>query len=212
MSTMDRRKFLKVTSLAGVGVVAGIPLITGRAAARSYFLLSEYPEQDASRLTQILPGLDRFSVQISKSPVQAAAQDLTVINKGQVIDPRGLGLSREIQDFSRELRERKNPGHTLVTVSLEQSSPKHAVVFEYNGKIMERLDARKNYDRIEMPGTQGKTTFKLRDGRLSVVESSCRHNLCAKMGPVQTGKIICAPNRLIASVDAGQSKFDGITG
>jgi len=160
----------------------------------------------------MLPGLDRFSVKMSKAPVQASAQDLTVIHNGQVIDPRGSDLSREIREFSRELRDRKNPGHTLITVSLEQSSPKHAVVFEYNGKIMERLDARKNYDRIEMPGTQGKTTFKLRDGRLSVVESSCRHNLCAKMGPVQTGKIICAPNRLVASIDADRSQFDSITG
>jgi len=212
MSTMDRRKFLKISSLAGLGAVAGISLITGRAAAHSYFLLSEYPEQDAARLTRMLPGLDRFSVTMSKAPVQASAQDLTVIKNGQVIDPRGSDLRREIQDFSRELQKRKNPGHTLVTVCLEQSSPKNTVVFEYNGKIMERLDARKNYDRIEMPGDQGKTLFRLSEGRLSVLESSCRHNLCAKMGPVKSGKIICAPNHLIASIDVGRSKFDGITG
>lgn len=211
MSKMNRRDFLKISSVAGLGLVAGVPLLEG-STRNAYYLISDQPEADTANLLDFLSSRDRISAEIITSPVKPAAQDLTVIQNGSVIDPRSGKLNARFIQFSKDLRARRAQGHTLITIGIRQTSPKNSVRFEQDGRVIDQIDLRKNYNRIEMPGMMGKTAFQLQNGQLSVLESSCRHDLCAKMGSVKSGKIICAPNRLVATVNSDKSVFDGITG
>ena len=208
---MNRRKFLKVSSVAGLGLVAGVPLLKA-SSGNAYYLISGSPDEDAARLLRLLSVRDRFVTEVSTMPIKPASQDLTVILNGTVIDPRSGELNNKLASFSNDMRAREAAGHTLVTVATQNSSPKHSVTFEYEGKVVDRLGLNTDRNRIEMPGVMGKTAFRIEDGQLSVLESSCRHELCAKMGSVRSGKIICAPNKLVATVNGDHSRFDGITG
>ena len=87
------------------------------------------------------------------------------------------------------------------------------VVFEHDGQVCDQIPLHDNFARIEMPGLLGPTVFTLQDGRLSVVTSSCRHQLCKKMGARAGGRIICAPNRLVATLPRPASMgLDAVTG
>jgi hypothetical protein len=56
------------------------------------------------------------------------------------------------------------------------------------------------------------TVFAVDDGQVRVRSSSCRHELCRNCGKVSSGRIVCAPNRLVATVAGVRSPYDAITG
>jgi hypothetical protein len=110
------------------------------------------------------------------------------------------------------VRARTTPGTVLLTVEAPRPHGGDTIVLASDGRTCEHVDPRRTYGRIVIPGALGPMVFQLRDGRLSVVEASCRHALCRKMGARASGRILCAPNRVVATLPGSQARLDAWTG
>ena len=211
MKKIDRRSFLKSSLLLGSGIFAiGFPPSNVNRRGYSYFLVTDNPRQDVHHLQKIS---DLGVNVIESSPIQPSGQDLTIIENGKLIDPlHAEYLSNEMKNFTLDLRSRKTAGSYLVYVDSFLKQIRNLIIFEVDGRIIERVNPKKNYKQIVILGNQGKTVFSLQSAGLSAIEVSCRNKLCQRMGTIHSGRIICAPNKLVASINLENTFLDGITG
>ncbi len=214
MDNISRRRFLKMSALLGMGTISGgLPWLGSRPNERSYFLITDNPAGDLGRLLRITGLAGDRSESIEHTSIQPSLLDLGIIEDGRLIDPlRASGLEPELTDFANALRARRSTGKHLIKIEAPRLDQNDMVLFEVNGEIVEQVSLRNNYRQIAVAGKDGSTSFELDDGCLSVVQASCRHEVCKKIGPIYSGRIICAPNRLVATVNPAQRLFDGITG
>ncbi len=214
MDNISRRRFLKMSALLGVGTISGgLPWLRPGLNERSYFLITDNPTGDFTRLLRITGLAEDRSASIEHTSIQPSLLDLGIIEDGRLIDPlRANGLDPELKAFADELRSRKIAGKHLLKVETPQSDQNDMVLFGVNGEIVEQVSLRNNYRHIVIAGKDGNTSFKIQDGCLSVVQASCRHEVCKKIGPTRSGRIICAPNKLIATINPTHRLVDGITG
>ena len=214
MKTINRRHFLKLSSLVGAGsLVGGLPLWKAGGTSRSYFLVTDNPVRDVRNLIKSMDlGFDgEFKVELL--PIQPTGQDLGIIENGRLIDPtRTHRLAKGLRDLAHDLRSRKTSGQYLVTVEKRRPRAESAITLEVNGQTVDQISPEKNYSQIVVRGELGKVVFKLQDSRLSVVETSCRNTTCKKIGAIRFGRIICAPNKLVATINTSCAGVDGITG
>ena len=205
---MNRRDWLKLLA-AGAPAALLASHREGWARDDVYLVVTDDPEPVVA---SILKTIGR-SARVDQRPVAPSPQDLTIIRDGAVIDPRiADGVDRPTRDLIAYLRGKRTPGTRLVTIDRGPRGRSHRVYFEHDGQIVESVDRRKSYQRIVVPGTQGSTEFSLMEGKLRVIRSSCRHELCRRSGAIRSGRIVCVPNRLVASIDGSVRMFDAITG
>lgn len=205
---MNRRDWLKLLA-AGAPAALLASHRAGWARDDVYLVVTDDPEPVVA---SILKTIGR-SARVHQRPVAPSPQDLTIIREGAVIDPRiADGVDRPTRDLIAYLRSKRTPGTRLVTIDQGPREKSHRVYFEHDGQIVESVDRRKSYQRIVVPGTQGSTEFSLMEGKLRVIRSSCRHELCRRSGSIRSGRIVCVPNRLVASIDGSARMFDAITG
>lgn len=211
---MNRRGFLKRASLFGAGAIAASLSFGGQTEAmeNQYYLITGDPDRDTRRLLQLIGRRSGPGLQVESTSIQPSPQDLSLISGGQVVDPRNPSVPGKLQGFAAELRNRSNHAHTMVSISRASRQRNNIAMFEVNGRTVEQVDLSRDYKNIVIAGTQGNTTFQVVNGQLSVVNSSCRHHLCQKMGARKSGRIICAPNKLVASVSGIRQDLDGVTG
>jgi len=139
---------------------------------------------------------------------------LGIIDNGQLVNPRRvIGLEPGLTDFADALWARKSTGEHLIKIETPRFVQNDLVLFEVNGEIVEQVSLQNNYRQIAIAGKNSGTSFELKEGYLSVTQASCRHEVCKKIGPTYSGRIICAPNKLVATVNPAHRRlFDGITG
>lgn len=212
MKTMNRRDALKMIPVAGLAFLGGRYLMRSDRTITCY-AISDAPEADVTRLLRLLDFSRASDVDVTALSVAPVAQDLTLIIAGRTVDPvTDPATPRALAAFAREVRDRPRDGHRMIAI--EGASPSHSGVvrFEVDGIIREEVPVGKCYARIEISGAMGNTAFRLNDGRLSVIEASCRHELCRKMRARSSGRIICAPNRLVATLPRPHGLIDAMTG
>ncbi len=195
---MKRRDFLKWLAFAGVG--SAVWRWWWPQESQTLVFITDQPRRDLAQLASLLKtSTSRWEVEYF--PVEAMLQDLTFIRNGRLLDPvKAAAVPEVVTHLTRELRQRKRPGYTLVLIRSAEEEPDNGVEIRVEGALFARLEKTHNYDRIEVPGPVGKTVLRYRDGKMQVIESSCRHRLCEKMGPMVQGKLICAPNRLLVTL------------
>ncbi len=214
MNNISRRRFLKMSALLGVGTISGgLPWLSPGLNERSYFLITDNPTGDFTRLLRITGLAGDRSASIEHTSIQPSFLDLGIIDNGRLVDPRRvIGLEPELNDFTDALRARRSTGKHLIKIETPRFDQNDLVLFEVNGEIVEQVSLQNNYRQIAIAGKNGSTSFELKDGCLSVTQASCRHEVCKKIGPIYSGRIICAPNKLVATINPAHRLFDGITG
>jgi hypothetical protein len=69
---------------------------------------------------------------------------------------------------------------------------------------------------VSVEGPLGKTVVEIRNHRVRVTESPCHNKLCIKQGWIESGAIICLPNRVVVTIgnheDESDKIVDAITG
>jgi hypothetical protein len=212
MNKLNRRQFLKTLSFVGAGAAAvSVPLMKANAATESLFLVSSQPENDMDALSAILGEKQMASADVQTAPIVPAQQDLSFIQNGQFLDPVRNRVNNRISALADEMRRRKANGHVLVTLDFGSRRNSNFVEIEIDGEIIERIPAQRNYSDITIDGEHGATVFQLHNRILSVTQAGCRHKVCKKMGNITAGKIVCAPNKLVATINGSESGVDSIT-
>jgi hypothetical protein len=209
---MDRKDFIKLGILSGVSAALfGYFSPKGAADESSFLIISGDPAGDRKKILS-LTGSSKRTV-INVQPVRSSAQDLTIIKDNKIINPvTDRHIDKRISDFANELRGRKQPGNTLISVAFPHED-ESSVTFEVSNNVAEKIQLFRNYESIVIPGIMGNTEFSLIDGKLSVVKASCRHNICKRMDGITKGRIICVPNKVIASINSSRnSAVDAVTG
>lgn len=214
MNNISRRRFLKMSALLGVGTISGGLLwLKAGLNERSYFLITDNPTGDFTRLLRITGLAEDKGAGIEYTRIQPSFLDLGIIDNGRLVDPRrAIGLEPELTDFANALWARKSTGKHLIKIETPRFVQNDLVLFEVNGEIVEQVSLQNNYRQIAVAGKNSGTSFELKDGYLSVTQASCRHEVCKKIGPIYSGRIICAPNKLVATINPAQRLFDGVTG
>ncbi|MBF0558960.1 MAG: NusG domain II-containing protein [Nitrospirae bacterium] len=73
------------------------------------------------------------------------------------------------------------------------------VRIEVDGKLKYTLPL--NADRtLELNGTIGKTTVEIKGGKVRIKEAPCPNKLCIHQGWVESGAVVCLPNKVIVTV------------
>lgn len=212
MNKLNRRQFLKTLSFVGAGAAAvSVPLIRANAATESLFLVTSHPENDISALSAILGEKKLASADIRTTPIVPAQQDLSFIQNGHLLDPVKTGANSRISGMAAEMRKRYENGDFLVTVDFQNRRNSNFVEIEIDGEIVERIPAQRDYSDIKIEGEYGETVFRLNNRILSVTQAGCRHEVCKKMGNISAGKIVCAPNKLVATINGANPDVDSIT-
>lgn len=214
MNKMNRRQFLKTVSFVSTGaIVTGVAFGKMESNTWSFFLVTDQPDADIARLTKIIGRKRMNAARVETSPIAEANQDLSYIQNGQLQDPtKSNSLNSGMISLARKMRSRQAGGHFIVTIDLQGKRNSNLVEFELDGEIIERIPVQRNYQDITIPGEYGTTSFKLNDKTLSVTEAGCKHELCKKMGNIRAGRIVCAPNKLVATINGQSNRLDGITG
>jgi hypothetical protein len=69
---------------------------------------------------------------------------------------------------------------------------------------------------VSVEGPLGKTVVEIRNHRVRVTESPCHNKLCIKQGWIESGAIICLPNKVVVTIgnheDESDKIVDAITG
>ena len=213
MDNISRRQFIIRSILLGAGTISGgLSLLSLCSRQRSYFIITDKPASDLRRLLYITK-IANNKANIEYASIRPSFQDLGIVENGRLIDPiQSHGLDPDLQNFANELRSRKRVGMHLVKVDAPGLDGNDTVVFQVNSEIVEQVSLQNNYQKIILVGEEGKTSFELQNGYLSVTQASCRHEVCKKIGPIYSGRIICAPNKLVATINPAHRLFDGITG
>ena len=147
---------------------------------------------------------------VSTTSIVPAPQDLAVVRSGRLVDPLDLrGGEKELLEY---LRTRRMPGDRLVTAERRTPQPAGVVDFRVDGRLIDRVRLDKAYRNIEIKGVHGATIFAIDDNQVRVRSSSCRRQLCRTCGDVRSGRIVCAPNRLVATVSGAKMEHDAVSG
>jgi hypothetical protein len=207
---MNRRVLIRNLSYAFAGsAVAGSLIRDASADAASYSIVTS----DSAELLRYLrrTGLDLAGeYSVSTVPIPPSRQDLAVVKSGMVIEPEKLdGWEAQLIDHLRSTIE---PGDQLVTVERRSPELSEVVEFRVDGIVVDQITLARDYRQIVIEGRQGPTVFSISDGRVAATSSSCRHGMCARCGSLRAGRIVCAPNRLVATVAGGSSTYDAVAG
>lgn len=83
---------------------------------------------------------------------------------------------------------------------IREGLPKGRTVrIEVNGRPVYILPADKEKS-VSVEGPEGRTVVEIRDHRVRVTESPCQNKLCIKQGWVESGAIVCLPNRVVITI------------
>ena len=83
---------------------------------------------------------------------------------------------------------------------IREGLPKGRTVrIEVNGRPVYILPADKEKI-VSVEGPEGRTVVEIRDHRVRVTESPCQNKLCIKQGWVESGAIVCLPNRVVITI------------
>ena len=101
-------------------------------------------------------------------------------------------------------------------IFIKEVLPKGRIAkIEVNGRPVYILPIDK--DRIvSVDGPEGRTVVEIKDRRLRVTESPCHNKLCIKQGWIESGAIVCLPNKVVVTIGDHEGEInkivDAITG
>lgn len=85
-------------------------------------------------------------------------------------------------------------------IFIKEILPKGRTVrIEVNGRPVYILPVDKERT-VSVEGPEGKTVVEIKDRKVRVNESPCHNKLCIKQGWVESGAIVCLPNRVVVTV------------
>lgn len=235
---ISRREFLKEAGLLGATLILPKVEIGDELDDTSFILFTDNPEKGLIDLTKGIS--KDFGLQYKQKGNVIVFYDLiksysalyylekhgqvngglTIIHDDRVIDPvlsRGMNEIKRLAEVLRGscikaewkicLEIKKNSLFNLFSFN---NTEKDVAEIYVDGKIVEKINLKRDYDKIIISGFAGKSVLQTKNRKIKVINSCCRSKLCIHEGEKRYGDIVCAPNRLY--VKLGKLKnVDAIT-
>jgi hypothetical protein len=83
------------------------------------------------------------------------------------------------------------------------------VQIESGGRLVYLLPLDKDKT-VSVDGLIGKTIIEIKDRKVRIIESPCRNKLCVKEGWVESGAILCLPNKVVVTIGNYKDYQEGI--
>lgn len=67
---------------------------------------------------------------------------------------------------------------------------------------------------VSVEGSEGKTIVEIRGKKVRIMDSPCRNKICIRQGWVETGGVVCLPNRVVVTIRGHEDNdrgFDAVT-
>ena len=132
---------------------------------------------------------------------QKTLPSFTLIKEGRIWDIR----SRRLYSLWRKMNKSQRPS-SLLTIASFKSRQSQPITVEYvsvyqDGRKVERISLGENITK-SYRAREGKITLEVKNGKVWVSESSCRHKICLHSRPVSLAgqRIICAPNHFLLEI------------
>ena len=98
---------------------------------------------------------------------------------------------------------------------MREALPKNpSAQIEVDGKPVYILPLDK--DRVvSVEGPRGRTFIEIKDNRVRITESPCPNKLCVEQGWINSGGLVCLPNKVVITIGDHEGKntaVDAITG
>lgn len=217
---MNRRTFLSLgaTSLAAIGLVKGNKLFAGNlvpAKQNSFSLkiLTDKPELAIKYTSAILPNLTKKNIRINETPLQGSfIGDITLTQNGRLVNYKSANsiAAEQLRSIGKILQLPKNISNpVLISFSTPEtnSEPEKVQIFR-NNIMVDEFDL-KSVNKIHtVSGIKGELSFSLKNGKVKVVDTSCKHKTCMHIGEIHHSgqEIICIPNNIRLYLTGGSYK------
>lgn len=226
---MNRRAFLVNSGLVLAGAVAmKIPLYGAsaqlvREAADDWSIdiVTGNPKMAIARVQRILGAFVGSAQAITYREFAmsgAAMGDIVYVRNGRVVDYRS-GADKIAQELADTARALGLPSQIAQPTALRFSSQTHArtpqqVQIFVNDKLVQQAPLARNNSGITIEASTGRATLAVRDRRVAIVDATCKHKTCMRMGGISRAgeSLVCIPNRIRVNLDGSHSwGVDGIT-
>ena len=214
---MDRRNFLKTSALvlssamlAKYSGTAKLFAQTRRFKDFSIELLTDNTDQAISLVEKLIN--DNFTyrgvVKYSEFKIEGSQNgDIVYFDDGKLVNYKnGTDMvSQKLKEISNTLELPKlieNPQKIRFYTQQDRSDAKNFLVIR-DGTIIDSIKPSVERKEIEVKGTYGNLTLSVRDNKLKVKESSCRHKTCIKSGSIsKSGEyLVCIPNQIVITAE-----------
>lgn len=94
----------------------------------------------------------------------------------------------------------------IFIMSVKESPGKTAKIFSDN-KLVRTVSLGNNDEfKIENENSKGYNIIRVKDGKISVIESDCKNQICVNHGEIDNNllPIVCVPNRLVIRVESDE--------
>ena len=63
---------------------------------------------------------------------------------------------------------------------------------------------------VSVVGSEGKTIVEIRGNKVRIIDSPCRNKLCIRQGWVETGGVVCLPNKVVVTIRGHEDNDRGV--
>lgn len=227
---MIRRTFIKKGMLTVAGGVLGTsfggPLVTSLAARSTDFILAsrvslcvitDRPDEAIAALQTWFGGREAGLVRVAAHPIAGRhVGDVVLFRNGQLVDYR-VSADPAVIELQRLASRHELPrlidDPTMIRFDMGSATgrPTRADVY-LDQHLTHTLPLSRDIEEKRIESEYGYVTVSIRNGRIRVVNASCRHKTCANLGEVGAAgqSLACIPARISITLD-GQSSTDAIT-
>jgi hypothetical protein len=178
----------------------------------SFAFLNSHPEENDLRRILTQAGLTyvqrpiQADLTLSFRPLHnKTLPSFTLIREGRIWDIR----SRKLYSLWRDMNKNHMPSSSLTIASFKSRqsrsfSGEYVSVFK-DGRKTEMISLEENVTK-SYSTRGGEITFRVKDRKAWVSESSCRHKICLSSPPVSFAgeRIICAPNHFLLEIQGSR--------
>lgn len=223
---MDRRNFLKNFSMFGLGwaITPALSFATNRAAAPADFCLNLITDDSARAIPLLEKLLARFlpaekNLQYSEYPLAGThLADLVLIENRRVVDYRRANeeLAKGAYEVAKNLglpKKVENPVLMKFYTEARRGAAQTLNIFG-NNILLKRLSLTDDAGTHQIENAKGRITLVIRNKSAKIINATCRHQTCMKMGTINTAgqNLVCIPQQFRLSIEGQEeSNFDGVT-
>ncbi len=132
--------------------------------------------------------------------------DIFVSNNSKLVLNPKKDFNRALLNFRENIN--KKTGSYLLSIEQRDDNFIRNLIFPKNNfitlqnenRVYDKIDISKNYSSVIVPGYIGNTEVEVRNRKINIINSPCRHKLCKIISITSSNTIACVPNKILIKI------------